>query len=154
MNNLNRNLKDINSKDLLFVILYGVVISTLLGIVIGFIDYYLTSSIGFSLFFILFFFSAQFIGNTIRKQYENPHIVYVIITGVFLVVQAVLALSIPYMLTVISGITNIDVLLDPTVFFNLLYTILRLVLFTFTFDSILLVVVIGVGTYVGVRRTY
>ncbi|MCK4552520.1 MAG: hypothetical protein KAU02_06355 [Tenericutes bacterium] len=154
MNNLDRNLKDINSKDLLFVILYGVVISILLGIAIGFIDYYLTSSIGFSLFFILFFFSAQFIGNTIRKQYENPHIVYTVITGIFLVVQAILALSIPYMLDFVSGINNVSLLLEPSVFFNLLFTILRVVVFALSFDSVLLVVVIGVGTYVGVRRTY
>ena len=154
MNNLNRNLKDVNSKDLLFVILYGVVISILLGITIGFIDYFVSSSIGFSLFFILFFISAQFIGNTVKKQYENPHIVYTVITGIFLVVQAILALSIPYMLNFVQGINNLDLLLVPSFFFELLFTILRVVVFKLSFDSVLLVVVIGVGTYVGVRRTH
>ncbi|XFA99666.1 hypothetical protein ACAG96_03550 [Candidatus Izemoplasma sp. B36] len=154
MDRFDRRLSDIKPKDLLFVILFGVVISTLLGIAIGFIDYFIMDKISFSLFFILFFLSSQYIGNTVRKQYDYPHIVYTVITGIFLVIQALLALSIPYMLNFVSGINNVGLLLEPGFFFNLLYLVITRVILTFTFDGLLIIVVLFVGTYLGVRKTY
>ncbi len=154
MNRYDTSFKDIKLNDLIFVILYGVVISLLFGVVIGLLDYVISDAIGFSIFFILFFFGAQFIGNTVRKQYEIPHIVYITITAVFLVLQALLAISIPYMLNVVSGFGGIDILLEPGVFFELFWLVITNVVLTFTFNSLLMIVIIFVGTYVGLRRTY
>ena len=85
MNKFDTNLRDIKINDFIFVILYGGVISILLGIAIGLADYYITQLISFSFSMLLFFFSAQYIGGLVRKQYQFPHIVYTVITGIFLV---------------------------------------------------------------------
>ena len=154
MNRFDTSLRDIKPKDLLFVILFGVLISTLFGIAIGFVDYFIMDNINFSMFFILFFISSQYIGNTVRKQYDYPHIIYTVLTGIFLVVQALLALSIPYMLNFVSGINNVDLLFAPGFFFNSFYFIVTRLIFSLSFDGLLIIVILFVGTYLGVKRTY
>ena len=154
MNRYHTKIKDIKLNDLIFVLLYGVFISTLIGIAIGLLEYTIQNTIGFSLFFILFFISSNFIGKMVRNQYEYPHIIYIVITGVFLVLQALLGISLPIMLDVVSGYGGIDTLLEQGFFFSLFWLVITNVVLTFSWQSLWLILIIGVGTYVGLRRTY
>ncbi len=152
MSSLDKELKYIKLKDLLFVILYAVIISTLLGVVIGIVDSFLSSSIGFSFSMIMYFISAIFIGNQVRKQYDYPHIVYTVITGVFLVVQALIiyALPIAYQVVQLNNLSPLNVF-DLSLLWNS-------IIYRFTASSslfsLLYPLFIAVGIYQGVRRTY
>lgn len=153
MNKLDKELKYIKINDLIFVILYGGVISSLLGILIGFTDYTIQKAIGFTLYMILFFISSSFIGKMVRKQYENPHIIYTVFTGVFLVFQGLLGFAIPTMLKYTSIIGGVDALLNVRYFFNLFFEVLKYLMFS-SFNSILILVMLFVGTYLGIKKTY
>ncbi len=152
MNKYDKNLKDIKLKDLFFVILYGGLTSILLGLIIGFLDYYITSLINFSFMMLLFFFSAQFVGNLVRKQYIRPHIVYTIITGLFLVLQVVIILGVKFALLALPG--NIMVIFNVNLYFYYVYMFFYSLVTHFSFDYLLMLLVIVVGIYVGIRRTY
>lgn len=154
MSSLDKELKYIKLKDLLFVILYAVVISLLLGIVIGIVDYYLQSFIRFSFSMIMFFMSAMFIGTQVRKQYDYPHIVYTVITGVFLVLQAVIIYSLPQIYPIAMEAGDIAAIFDIGMYFQLFLQMILYTITSFSFNSLLFVLIVAVGTYQGVRRTY
>lgn len=151
---MDKSLKDIRLKDLLFVILYGVVVSLLLGVVIGLVDYYLQTFIRFSFAMIMFFISARYIGIQVRKQYEYPHIIYTIITGVFLVLQAVIVYSLPYIYPIAMEAGDIWAIFNVGMYFELFFYMLIGLFTNFSFNSILFILIVAVGTYQGVRVTY
>lgn len=154
MSEINKNLKDIKIKDLIFVILYGGVISTLLGIVIGFIDFYLLTLISFSFSILLFFFSAQYIGGLVRKQYSEPHIVYSIITGIFLVFQAVIINGLPIIYALARDFGDVTLIFDIRMYFTYFLAFLRSIVTAFSFNYVIMILAISVGTYLGIRKTY
>jgi hypothetical protein len=147
-------LKDIKLKDLVFVILYGVVISILLGIALGFIDYYIRTYINFSLAIMMFFFSAQYIGRTVRKQYERPHIVYTVITGIFLVFQAVIIYGLPFIYSIAQQYGDISIVFDVQMYLQYFFLLFTSIFTDFSFNYVLLLLIIAVGTYVGTSKTY
>jgi len=154
LNKFETNLKDIKLKDLIFVILYGGVISILLGVMIGLIDYYITQLISFSLSMILFFFSAQFIGGLVRKQYKFPHIVYTVITGLFLVIQAIIVYGLPLIYYIAKETGDMSLIFSVSMYFQFVLYFFRTLVLSFNFNYILIILVISVGTYLGIKRTY
>jgi len=146
-----KKLKEIKLKDLFFVILYGGLISILLGYVIGFIDYYISKTLSFSFMMILFFFSSQFVGNLVRKQYIVPHFVYTIITGIFLTLQVIIILGVKFALL---AFTDITVIFDIRLYFYYTYMFIIGLFTNFSFEYLLMLLFIIVGIYVGIRRTY
>lgn len=146
-----KKLKEIKPKDLLFVILYGGLISILLGYVIGFLDYYISKTISFSFMMILFFFSSQFVGNVVRKQYVVPHVVYTVLTGIFLTLQVIIILGVKFAL---MAVTDISVIFNVNLYFYYAYYFVYSLFNHFSLDYLLMVLVIVVGIYVGIRRTY
>lgn len=154
MSSLKKKIKYIKPKDLIFVILYGGVISILLGFLIGFLDYYLTQFIGFSFSMLLFFFSAQYIGGLVRKQYEIPHIVYTVITGIFLVLQAIIVIALPIIFPIAVSNRDAMMIFDITLYFDFMIVFIRSIFTYFSLNYLLLILIISVGTYVGIRKTY
>ncbi|XMB71998.1 hypothetical protein RJI07_07805 [Mycoplasmatota bacterium WC30] len=154
MNKFNTNLRDIKIKDFIFVILYGGVISVLLGIVIGLIDFYITQLISFSFSMLLFFFSAQYIGGLVRKQYQFPHIVYTVITGIFLVIQAVIVYALPLIYSWAQEIGDISLIFNISMYIEFVIFFFKSLVLSFNFNYILIILVISVGTYLGIKKTY
>ncbi len=154
MNKFDKNLRDIKPKDLIFVILYGGLLSVLLGIAFGLLDYYISSALHFSFAMLWFFLSAQFIGNMVRKQYERPHIVYTVLTGVFLVAQALLIYIMPFVYAASQIAGDITVIFDISTYYYFVIYFFQTIILNFDFNMLIIILVIGVGTYVGVRRTY
>lgn len=154
MSDLDRNFRNIRPKDLIFVILYGGVISLLFGVLIGFIDYYLLSLIGFSFSILLFFFTAQYIGGLVRKQYETPHLVYSIITGVFLVVQAIIINGLPIIYSLARDYGDIMLVFNVRMYISYFWVFLRSIVTDFHFNYVIMILAISVGTYLGIRKTY
>jgi len=147
-----KKLKDIKLKDLFFVILYGGIISILLVYVLGFLDFYISKTISFSFMMILFFFSAQFVGGLVRKQYINPHLLYTILTGIFLVLQVIIILGVKFALLAFPE--NIMVIFDINLYFYYVYLFFVSIFTNFSFDLLLMLLVIVVGIYVGIKKTY
>jgi hypothetical protein len=129
------SLKDIKLKDLVFVILYGVVISLLLGIALGFADNFIRSSINFSLSLMMFFFSAQYI-------------------GIFLVFQAVIIYGLPLVYSIAQELGDITVVFNPSLYLQYFLLLITSIFTNFSFNYILMLLIIAVGTYVGVSKTY
>lgn len=154
MSSLQKNLKYIKLKDLIFVILYGGVISIALGFAIGLLDYYISQFIGFSFSMLMFFFSAQYIGGLVRKQYEIPHIVYSIITGVFLVIQAIVVYALPIVLPLAINLGDATIIFDATLYVEFIILFIRSMITYFSFDYLLIILIVSVGTYLGIKRTY
>lgn len=154
MNKLNTRLKDIQIKDLLFVILYGVLISLLLGVALGLLDYYISSFTSFSFALMMFFFSAQYIGNLVRKQYNYPHIVYTVITGIFLVLQAIIIYGLPFIYTIAMEAGDITLIFSLRMYFSYFILLIISMFTNFSFNYVLMFLIIAVGTYLGVSRTY
>lgn len=159
MSEINKKLKDIKPKDLLFVILYGGVISILLGAALGFLDYYLISLIHIRLAILSFFISSMYIGKLVRKQYEHPHIVYSIITGVCLVLQAIIIFALPDVYQfVINTQSSIVFVFDIRLYYYYIVEFIQVLILNFSFNfllnTLITVLVVSVGTYVGVKNTY
>ncbi|MBI9008722.1 MAG: hypothetical protein JEZ05_01715 [Tenericutes bacterium] len=154
MSKFDTSLKDIKLKDLVFVILYGVVISILLGIALGFLDNFIRSFTNFSFSILMFFFSAQYIGNTVRKQYIKPHIVYTVITGIFLVLQAVIIYGLPLVYTLAQALGDITIVFNLGMYLQYALLLITSIFTSFDFNYILMLLIIAVGTYVGVSKTY
>jgi len=156
---MDRRLKNVNSKDLIFVILYGVVLSILFGILIGLIDSMIRGAIGFSLSFIFFFLSSRWIGRQVRRLYDYPNIYYVIITFIGLFVQAVIVL----VLQMIVSNYQINIIEYPDLFLNekmYINQFLLMIQSTFTngllptLNYMITYLLYGVGIYIGLKETY
>ncbi len=153
---IDKRLKNIHPKDLFFVLLYGLVLPYVFGIVAGFADYYLSRGLPISIGSMLYWVIALYVGNAVRKQYEEPHLLYAVLTGVGLVLSAVVVYTVPYVLT-LAIVTGPSRLL---VFHPAYYLMYAAVLFNpvtwvtdFSFWLLLWLVSIGIGTYLGVRKT-
>ncbi len=154
MNKLDTSLRDIKIKDFIFVILYGGVISILLGVMIGLADYYLTQWVRFSFSMLLFFFSAQYIGGLVRKQYTRPHIVYTVITGIFLVIQAIIIYGLPLIFTLAKESGDLSLTFRITMYLQFVVYFFKSLILNFNFNYILIILMISVGTYIGIKKTH
>ncbi|MFW5889397.1 MAG: hypothetical protein ACOCUD_03355 [Bacillota bacterium] len=157
MNKFKNALKRINLKDLLFVFLYGIILSILFGIMIGLIDSLITKQIRFSLSFIFFFISSRWLGRQIRRQYEMENIYYTIIAFIGLFIQAVIVL------TISAFARQVDIVNHPEIFLNeriYIQSFVSLMETTFTtgffgiMNNLITFLLYGVGIYIGVRETY
>ncbi len=154
MNRFDTDLKRIKIKDLLFVILYGGVLSVLFGILLGFIDYFFFDFIGLSFAGILFLVSSMQIGRMVRKQYEFPHIVYIVLTALFLIIQAIIIFFLPYIFTVVKANNAPELVFDFRLYWFVLESFARNLFRSFNFNLWLTVFVFAIGTYIGVKQTY
>lgn len=154
MNRFDTSLKQIKLKDLFFVILYGGVLSVLFGVLFGFIDFYLQSYIRISLSGIMFFLSSMQIGKMVRKQYEYPHIVYIVITGVFLVLQGIIIFFLPYVFEIVNNFDSPELVFDLSLYLIVIQSFFLSLITSFSFNNFLTVLIFGIGTYLGVKQTY
>jgi len=154
LNKYDKELKYIKIRDLLFVILYGGLLSLLLGFAIGFISYYIQSFIMISFSGLLFFLSAIQIGKLVRKQYEMPHLVYIIITGVFLVIQAIIIFLLPDVFSLAILIENPSLVFDLRVYWEVFMEIIKLLFTSFNINLWLTIFIFAIGTYLGISKTY
>jgi len=152
---MNKNLKTIKIKDLLFVILYSSVLPILLGALLGFIDYYLQTMLSFTFAYMLYWFIAIYIGKTVRKQYDNPHIVYTIIAGIGMLCAWTVLITLPYVYAQALYLGEPTLVFSPSIylyafldFFNPLIWIQY-----FSLDLMIQLLILGVGTYLGIKRT-
>jgi len=157
LSRLNRSIKSVKLRDLVFVILYGVIVSILLGLVIGLIDSLISTQISFSLSFIFFFLSSRWLGKQIRKQYNYPNIYYVWIAGIGLFIQAVIVLVLQLFSNTNSIIEYPELFLNERVYIQTFLGMLRA---TFsgnifnTLNYLITYLLYGVGIYIGLRETY
>lgn len=144
----------IKLKDLLFVILYGAVLSLLFGVLIGFIDYYLQNTIKISFSGIFFFLSSMQVGKLVRKQYDYPHIVYIVITGVFLLLQAIIIYFLPFIYQIVIEFNAPEAVFDLSLYLAVLKSFVSGLFSAFNINQWLYVLIFGIGTYLGVKQTY
>jgi hypothetical protein len=154
LNRYDTSLKYIKPKDLIFVILYGGVLSILFGVLLGFIDYYISFGIGISFAGILFFLSSIQIGKLVRKQYDFPHIVYIIITAVFLIIQAIIIFFLPTIFTIVKENNAPELVFDFRLYWLVLQNFIGSLFSGFNFNLWLSVFVFSIGVYLGVKQTY
>ncbi len=74
----------LNIKELLKVIFYGFLLTTLVGIVVGYIDFGLYSLIQFSISGLILFLLAKKIAQFLRSNYKEPRTVFSVIIGILL----------------------------------------------------------------------
>lgn len=153
-NRYDTGLRYIKAKDLVFVILYGAVLSILFGIMVGFLDYFMQRFISISFAGILFFLSSMQIGKLVRKQYEFPHLVYIIITGVFLVVQALIIYFLPIIFRVVLEFNAPEAVFNVELYIYIIKNFFTSLLTQFNFNLWLTVLVFSIGTYLGIKQTY
>lgn len=100
-------MKNVNTKDLVFVILIGMVVSTITGIAVGTVDYLLYNSIGITMK-IFYFMGTYFIASYIRRQYVESTKLYQII-AVIVTLQGYF-FSIVVFLVFINGLDTFEYL--------------------------------------------
>ncbi len=154
MNRFDKSLKYLKTKDLIFVILYGGVLSILFGVLLGFIDYYLSMYVRISFAGILFFLSSIQIGKLVRNQYEYPHIVYIVITGFFLVVQAIIIFFLPAIFQIVKESNSPELVFDIRLYLIVLQNFFKQLFSGFNFNLWLTIFIFGIGTYLGIKQTY
>jgi len=154
LNRYDTSLKYIKTKDLIFVILYGGVLSILFGVLLGFVDYYISFGIGISFSGILFFISSMQIGKLVRKQYEYPHIVYIVITAIFLIIQAIIIFFLPTIFEIVKLNNAPELVFDVRLYWVVLKTFINSLFSNFNFNLWLSVFVFTIGVYLGVKQTY
>ncbi len=71
-------MKNVNIKDLVYVVLIGLVVATITGIAVGTVDYLLYNSIGITMK-IFYFIGTYFIASYIRRQYVESTKLYQIV---------------------------------------------------------------------------
>ena len=71
-------MKNVVVKDLVYVVLIGIIVATLTGVAVGTVDFLLYSTAGFTVN-IFFFMGAYFIASYIRRQYEESIRLYQVI---------------------------------------------------------------------------
>lgn len=154
MNRFDNSLKYLKTKDLIFVILYGGILSILFGVLLGFIDYYLSMYVRISFAGILFFLSSIQIGKLVRNQYEYPHIVYIVITGFFLVVQAIIIFFLPAIFQIVKESNSPELVFDIRLYLIVLQNFFKQLFSGFNFNLWLTIFIFGIGTYLGIKQTY
>ncbi|MDD3127052.1 MAG: hypothetical protein WC479_09090 [Candidatus Izemoplasmatales bacterium] len=150
-----KNIKAIHPKDLVFVILYGVLLPSLMGLLLGLIEYYVVAFIGFSFSFLFFWILAVVTGTLVRKQYETPHLLYTILTGIGIVFAAGVLFTVPILWGYLYDGMGISVFFQVEIYIMFLVSILNPVnwVTNFSFDLVISLLMLAVGTYIGVKRT-
>jgi len=154
---MNRSISDINGKDVLFVGLYGIFLSILMGIAIGLIDSFISTQISFSLSFIFFFFSSRWLGRTIRRLYNYPHVLYVIIAFIGLLIQAVIILVLQLHSRVYNIVEYPEIFLNELIYIETIKNVIKATFSGGIFNFInymITYLLYGVGIYIGLRETY
>jgi hypothetical protein len=152
---IDRKLRNLRPKDLFFVLLYGLLLPFVFAIVAGFVDYYISSALPISMGGVLFWIIAIYSGGIVRKQYDEPHLVYAILFGFGLILAAVVLYTVPYVFAdvVTAGgsplavFNPVNYLPYVLILLNPLYWILG-----FSIDLLIWLVLIGVGMYQGLHR--
>lgn len=153
---INRDLKAIKLKDLFFVLLYSVLLTIALAMLFGLIDSLFVKYLSTRLSGLLFWLLAYIMGTMIRKQYLEPHIVYSGITLISLLFSAVIIEALPVVLIYAQAAEYASIIFDVRIYWNWLifyYNPLNLIRY-FDFNYLITLLMIGVGTYLGVKRTY
>lgn len=153
-NRFDTSLRYLKLKDLFFVILYGGILSILFGFLLGFIDYYISTYVRISFAGILFFLSSMQIGKLVRKQYDFPHIVYIVFTGFFLVIQAIIIYFLPLIFTFVLENNAPELVFDYRLYWIVLQNIFSNLFTGFNINLWLTIFIFGIGTYLGVKQTY
>jgi hypothetical protein len=152
---IDHRLKNVIPKDLLFVILYGMFLPLILGILLGFLDYYVISGLGISFGSLLYWLLAIATGTMVRKQYEDPHLLYVILTGIGMVFGAAVIQSMPFLWTLQPFTGLSDILIYLGYFLGSFITLVNPLdwILGFSLASMIDLLFIAVGTYLGLKRT-
>jgi len=151
-----KDLKQIQPKDLVFVLLYTLVLTIAGAMLFGLIDFLFIKYLSIQLGSLFFWLLAYITGSLIRKQYTIPHIVYSIITGIGLLFAAVIIEALPIMLIYAQATEFASIIFDVRIYFEWMiyyYNPLNLIL-NFNFNFLITILMIAVGTYLGVKRTY
>lgn len=152
---INKSLREILLKDLVFVILYSLVLPLLLGVLLGLFDYYLQAYLNFSYSSMLYWLIAIMTGSFVRKQYDQPHILYSVIAGIGMIFAWTVIYTLPSLYAFSVAFGTPEILYDVTYYFQ------SMILFWnplnwFSGDvlrQILLLLIVTVGTYLGIKRT-
>ena len=152
---INKSFKSIDFKDLLFVILYTLVLSIPLGFVLAFIDYYLQTSISFTFSDLLYLIIAIYIGRTIRNIIKEPHIVYTIIAAIGMIISWLIIILLPDVYAFGLSLGN------PYIIFDIRYYLYNGIIILnpvnwvtdFSLPYLISLLVLVVGMYLGISRT-
>ena len=153
---ISKDLKEIQLKDLLFVVLYTLLLSIGGAMLLGLIDFLFIKFLSTQLGSLFFWLLAFLTGSLVRKQYTTPHILYSIITGLGLLLGAVIIEALPIMLIYAQATEFASIIFDVRIYFQWMiyyYNPLNLILY-FNFNYLITILMIAVGTYLGVKRTY
>lgn len=150
---ISKRLSEVRFKDFLFVLLYGIFLPILFGILLGLIDYFLIGMISFSIANILFFIVAINTGNLVRKQYENPHLLYSIVAGIGMVFSAIIIHTLPVFYS-LNGVAASN-LFDLRIYFGVFLLVINPLnwIQNFSLDLLIWLAFLALGTYFGIRRT-
>ncbi len=153
---IDRRLKNIVVKDLVFVLLYTMLMTLGLSLLLGLIDFFIIKFLGTQIGGLLFWVLAFWTGSMVRKQYENPHLVYSIIAGIGLLLAAVIIEVVPFILYAVGSREFAALIFDFDIYltqFMYLYNPINWIR-NFSFNYLITLLMIFVGTYLGVKRTY
>lgn len=155
---INTHFRQIDIKDLLFVILYSAVISVLFGLILGFIDVFLSRTISLTFSTLLYWIVAVYLGRTTKRIVKNPHIVYTVIAFLGMISAWMIIDSLPtyYIVYTNMGVGMWDWVFNipqyyrlGIQFFNPLFMIQN-----FSILEIVRLLIVGVGTYLGIKETF
>ncbi|MDD3841848.1 MAG: hypothetical protein WC088_00465 [Candidatus Izemoplasmatales bacterium] len=137
------------------MILYGVLLPALFGLLLGLIEYYVIAFLGFSFSFLFFWILAVVTGALVRKQYEKPHLLYSILTGIGIVFAAGVLFAVPILWGYLYDGMGISVFFEVEIYFMFIFTMLNPInwVTNFSFDLVISLLMLIVGTYLGVKRT-
>jgi len=151
-----KDIKQIKPKDLVFVFLYILVLTIPGAMLFGLIDFLFIKYFSIQLGSLFFWLLAYLTGSIIRKQYSEPHIVYSVMTGIGLLFAAVIIEALPIMLIYAQATEFASIIFDVRMYWEWMiyfYNPLNLIL-NFNFNFLITILMIAVGTYLGVKRTY
>jgi len=152
---IDRNLKNLNPKDFVFVILYGVIISSLFAFFLGFLNYLISQRVSVYVGNMLFWVFAIFIGKLIRKQSKEPHLLYVVIAGLGMIYGATIITSLPALIFYTTEFGNINAIFSVTLYLELTLNLLNPInwITNFSIPLLLQLTMIGFGMYIGLKQT-
>lgn len=127
----------------------------ILAVLFGLIDFLAIRYLSFQIGNLLFWILAVLAGNMIRKQYEKPHLIYSIIVLIGLLLGAVIIEVLPVIMFYYGSSEFASIIFDITIYLEgalYLYNPL-LWIKNFSFNYMITLLMIAVGTYLGVKRT-
>ncbi len=152
---MKRSFSSIRLKDLAFVILYTLLLSIVLAILLGLIDHLFIRYFSFQIGNLLFWILAIVTGSMVRKQYDQPHWLYAVIAGLGMLYGAVIIEVLPVIL-VFAQLQDLGhVIFDVSIYWEAILYLYNPInwIIHFDFNYLITILMIGVGTYLGVKRT-